>query len=715
MATHLALPEGFVLDETAPDGGLPEGFVLDSPPQAAPEASSPAWADNIKQAGKGLAQTAVNVANIPGQVVNTALDTVGVPKEYQVMQLQLPESLRPTDTYAQLGAEIGPYLIPGLGQARTANALASVANAGRAERLATHATTMLAENLPGAIAQSTQNDDLESNLATGLAGSVVGRGISAGLSGAGRVINAVRGTAPASTEAAGAGANIGNTTEESVRRLANQREPDLASSLEGLDVRPRADVLDSAERLKVADNLLPSHYSGNQQYQAVEQALKSRAGSALRVQEESAISSLAKRAGQMIDEAAKTPDALAASERFVNQMDLRMRGLQHKSDQLYARVDKAMSPGARVEAKNTAAHLENQADELGGWENLDGVEKAVFKAVNPSQDGILTYANLNKVRRMVGQALYKNTGPYRDADQASLSRLYAMLSEDQRAVLGNTGAQRDFEVAQRLVQMRKHMEEQMVSIRGKTLTGDVTTRATNALQGMARGDGKGFRELMQNIPSRQMREEIIATSLRDMLSAGKRGADFNPGGFADWYQNMRTNGQLRLLAQHAPRELMSGLSDVYTVARAIQKAKANEITTGKLNEFVARFNRVTQGHEMAAKYAQRAGVIIGAKGGSFGALLGGTLGEKIATRARAVGGAESAEAAERLILSPEYQQAFRTATSNRKTAAADTDTRLRRLSDWKPFFNSLPLPEQRVINRVGLTGWLSAQRDDREY
>lgn len=129
------------------------------------------------------------------------------------------------------------------------------------------------------------NDDLESNLATGLAGSVVGRGISAGISGAGRVINAVRGTAPASTEAVGAGVNIGNTTEESVRRLVNQREPDLASSLEGLDVRPRANVLDSAERLKVADNLLPSHYSGNQQYQAVEQALKSRAGSALRVQE----------------------------------------------------------------------------------------------------------------------------------------------------------------------------------------------------------------------------------------------------------------------------------------------------------------------------------------------------------------------------------------------------------------------------------------------
>jgi hypothetical protein len=70
-------------------------------------------------------------------VVNTALGAIGVPAEDQVMQLHLPESMRPTDPYAQLGAEIGPYLIPGLGAERTAAALASTASAGRAERIAT--------------------------------------------------------------------------------------------------------------------------------------------------------------------------------------------------------------------------------------------------------------------------------------------------------------------------------------------------------------------------------------------------------------------------------------------------------------------------------------------------------------------------------------------------------------------------------------------------
>ncbi|BAE74216.1 hypothetical protein SGGMMB4_02117 [Sodalis glossinidius str. 'morsitans'] len=52
MANPVALPEGFVLDGAPSYGDLPEGFVLDSPPQAAPEASSPSWADNIKQSGQ---------------------------------------------------------------------------------------------------------------------------------------------------------------------------------------------------------------------------------------------------------------------------------------------------------------------------------------------------------------------------------------------------------------------------------------------------------------------------------------------------------------------------------------------------------------------------------------------------------------------------------------------------------------------------------------
>ena len=71
--------------------------------------------------------------------------------------------------------------------------------------------------------------------------------------------------------------------------------------------------------------------------------------------------------------------------------------------------------------------------------------------------------------------------------------------------------------------MRKNLERQMVNLRGKTLNGDIAYKVTNSLQSMAKGDARGFREIMQNTPSRTLRRELVGTALRDMLSSGKRG------------------------------------------------------------------------------------------------------------------------------------------------------------------------------------------------
>ena len=247
--------------------------------------------------------------------------------------------------------------------------------------------------------------------------------------------------------------------EEVVRTVAAQKRPNLASSLDELDINPQAEVLESAERLNV-DSLLPSHFSGNEQYKAVEQAIKSRAGSALQVQENEAIRQLAQGAGEIIDRVSGAKDALGMSDKFIDTVNGRMSALMKRSDQLYRNVEKAMPAGAKIDAPSTRSMLKQVAEDLGGMKNLDPIEKRVFRAVNPGKNGALTYANLNKQRRLVGDALHKNSGPYKDADRAALSRLYGSLADDQKAALSETNALRDFEVAQRLVQMRKSMEEQ---------------------------------------------------------------------------------------------------------------------------------------------------------------------------------------------------------------------------------------------------------------
>ncbi|MGV6347248.1 hypothetical protein ACVN5T_12640 [Escherichia coli] len=676
-----------------------------------------------EQAGRGLVNIPFDVLQGGASLINAISQGLGGPKVLDDVYRPVD---RPTDPYAQAGESIGGYLVPGAGVAgnMVIGSLADAANqrGDFAENAAINAGLNIATH--GLINGVTRGVRGASNI------------ISGNKTSAQRATTAPTETSPFSGDAAAAtnpavhaaeatnpavhaaearvaqGVPMTPATrnpEEVVRTVAAQKRPNLASSLDELDINPQAEVLESAERLNV-DSLLPSHFSGNEQYKAVEQAIKSRAGSALQVQENEAIRQLAQGAGEIIDRVSGAKDALGMSNKFIDTVNGRMSALMKRSDQLYRNVEKAMPAGAKIDAPSTRSMLKQVAEDLGGMKNLDPIEKRVFRAVNPGKNGALTYANLNKQRRLVGDALHKNSGPYKDADRAALSRLYGSLADDQKAALSETNALRDFEVAQRLVQMRKSMEEQMINLTGRTLNGDVSRKATTALQAMSKGDAKGFRELMQNTPSRKLRTELLGTGLRDMLSNGKRGADFNPAGFADWYQNMLANGQMRNLARHLPKETMSGLNDVYKVAKAIKDAKSYEITTGKLNEFVKRFNRVTAANEFVANHAQRIGTAVGSTvSGPFsavGAVAGSEIGAKVASKIRAMGGAESIESAEKLISSPEFQKAARLAV--KQAPESIVDTTVRRSSAWRSFYNSLPESDKKTISRLGIMYWMSS-------
>ncbi|HEK0581411.1 TPA: hypothetical protein SMP32_003753 [Proteus mirabilis] len=687
--------------------------------------------EGTKEGGRMVAQAGANTINIVPELADYlnsgviwAANQVGIGDgkyETRAPRLQLPDEAQPKTDLGKIGAEVLPYLIPLVGPEKAASIIAASSTKG--ERLATRFADMAQENVVGSLAQNSSKDPqsqtLNEDFGLGVAGSGAARVAMPLL---GKAYSAVTGkfgnnTAETASKTTANGANSEQVaTEEALRKLAAQKNPDLASSLDSLNVNVSPEVKASSDRLGLTDDLLPSHLSGNQQYQSVEQAIKSRAGSALKVQEDNAILRLSEQAGKLIDDVANVPDALSLNQRVINQFDNRMNALERRSDQLYKVIDNALPPQTRVSANNTAQTLEKKADELGGWENLDTVEKNVFKAVNPTNDGVLTYANLNKQRRLVGQALYKNRGPYKDADESALKYLYRQLSEDQRSALGNVGVRGDFEVAQRLVQMRKNMEDQMLGLRGKNLTGDIANRGSLAVSSLAKGNSKQFIELMENLPTRQMRQEVAAASIRDMLSTGKRGADFNPAGFADWYQNLSSSGNLRVLSRHMPREFMSGLHDIYVVANAIRKAKSFEITTGRLAEFTKRFDAVTAKSELAAKYARQFGTMAGTKFGPFGAVAGGALGEKIAARARKLGGAGSSEAADKLISSPEFQEVIKNSTqktsikSNPPSGLID-ETKIRSSPAWKEFYNSLPDGEKRLMARMGILWWANQDEE----
>lgn len=706
--------------------------------QAAPV---PTFAENLEQAGRGLAQSAVNVANIPGQVVNTALGAAGVPAEDQVMQLRLPESMRPTDPYAQLGAEIGPYLVPLLGQARTGAALASVATSGRAERIATQAANMLAENLPGAIAQSTQNNDLSGNLATGLAGSVIGRGLlAAGGHAAGAIHNAARRegaagvTATATPEQAvsappGAQASA-MPPEQGVQDVAarvgaaadRETAPRMADAAH--DVAPRQDVIDAAKQLGLReDDLLLSHVSGNQAYRDFEQALKSVPGSQLAAQENQTLTKIAKQATDLTDAAGALPDKAAMNDKFLSSFQRGIATVQNKSDQLYNQISAAIPKGQTVEANNIIRYLDGKADELGGAEHLSTMEKRVYNSVAPvgTEATAPTYARLDNIRKQIGQAIGKNSGPFRDEETGALKQLYANLTADQEQAVVAAGMGGKWQAAKKLIGVRTTMEDALTGLLGKDLRGDIGTKAALAIRNLAKGDAKGFRALQQDIPSPRIRREVVATSLRDAFSQGSRKEnEFHLPGFVDWYQGMKSSGTLPMVERELGARTANQLRNLFTVSQAVRQARESSIQTGRLNAFIKQFD--AEGGTLDKIYRHGKGALATTVLGhipvvgptlSYGAVAG-MAAKEAARPARSV-------AADRLLASPEFRSVVKQAKGGKlpekgqQVIDRKMEARIANSPAWKSFFRTLTREEKQAIARVGIIGWLSGEADGKEY
>lgn len=701
--------------------------------QAVPEST---LAENLGQAGRGLAQSAVNVANIPGQVVNTALGAAGVPAEDQVMQLRLPESMRPTDPYAQLGAEIGPYLIPGLGTERTAAALASTAGAGRAERIATQGANMLAENLPGAIAQSTQNNDLSGNLATGLAGSVIGRGL---LAAGGRAAGAIRGAAQREGQATSAvaeqAAPVSQTSaivppEQGVQDVAarvgaaadRETAPRMADAAR--DVAPRQDVIDAAKQLGLSeDDLLLSHVSGNQAYRDFEQALKSVPGSQLAAQENQALAKIAKQATDLTDTAGALPDKAAMNDKFLSSFQRGIATVQNKSDQLYNQISAAIPKGQTVEANNIIRYLDGKADELGGAEHLSTMEKRVYNSVAPvgTEATAATYARLDNIRKQIGQAIGKNSGPFRDEETGALKQLYANLTADQEQAVVAAGMGDKWQAAKKLIGVRTTMEDALSGLLGKDLRGDIGTKASLAIRNLAKGDAKGFRALQQDIPSPRIRREVVATSLRDAFSQGSRKEnEFHLPGFVDWYQGLKSSGTLPMVERELGGRTATHLRNLFTVSQAVRQARESSIQTGRLNAFIKQFD--AEGGMLDKVYRHGKGALATTVLGhipvvgptlSYGAVAG-MAAKEAARPARSV-------AADRLLASPEFRSVVRQAKGTRlsekgqQVINSKMEARIANSPAWKSVYRTLTREEKQAIARVGIIGWLSGEADGREY
>lgn len=638
----------------------------------------------------------------------------------------LPEWAKPQTPEGRLAAEIIPYLVPE-GKAADAPALARRLEGlgeklmGRGEsfwrRTADSAAHAAGQSGVGALAQSdsTGENPLGLMAENGVFGGILhntGRLLGAGY----RAVTGapVAAEADIMREALRQGVHPGAARPipelvQNVGKAAKRGNVKPGDEL-AYAVNPSEDILQAARDLEMEDLLLPSHFSTNPAYQAIEQGLKSIPGSVLDAHERKAIEVLANKTDDLISEFGGTVDKAELSDRFKTRQMEQIRALEEKANELFDDIENQIGRDRLVSTKNIMEHLNEKADTLGGAEYLSQPEQSVLRQMN--EETMPTYARLAAVRQQVGDALGRKQGPFKDVPTGELKQLYAKLSEDQHFAAHYYGVGGEYSLANDLVFQRKALEKDLVNLLGKDLSNAITDKAGRGVKSLMKGNFKAFDQVLSRIPQ-DMREELVLTALNDAFTQGSRKEKMlNIPGFVDWYQGMmRSPEAMKRITHNIPKEAAVRLKNIYEVANGIRQAKSREISTGRIQTLIDQFDK---DNGLLAKVFGVAGktAAAGAAGGLGGAPAAAVTSTAISLLSRPKD--KITVLADRLLASNEFKSFVKQIAGGNANTAAQRE-RLEKLiaksETYQKWERALSPEVQQTIARVGLVNWLSGSSD----
>lgn len=726
----------------------------------APQTRAQQVAGGLAETGRGALQAGINIANIPAELTDAIVSagswlgnklglgdgtydaapritTDGIESALGLSK----GTLTPQSEEGKVFAEALPYLTP-VGLERLATSAPTLAG-----RIFNMGARLTAENTTGALAANSGTDSNGSflgDLATGVAAGGVVNGAVKGVSAAARAYGqrgvneaaanlrdvVTQGRQASTVEQTGQA--ISEAPDTSILRTRVQINNPVTGESANVtpqvyraaeEVRPDQNVLDAAERVGVRDQLLPSHYSKNPTYRAIEQGLKSIPASQLAAQEASAIGTLAQKADDLIAEAGGTQNKVALSERFKSESSKAIDELTRRSDAIYSDISSSISPRTTATADETISLLNSKAADLGGLENLSSAERTVMRRLGmravTNSDGTITqvpptYALLDNTRKQIGAAISRGEGPFKDQTTSELKQLYGAITADQEKVAAAYGMGDKWGLAKDLVSQRKGLEDHLVTALGKDLSGTYSSRLTPAIQGLRKGNVQAFDNLMNATPN-GLRQEVVASALNDIFTLGSRKeSQLHIPGFVDWYSGAQRSGALSRVTDELPTATAKRLHDLYIVANGIRTAKTSEITTGRIQALLDQFDKdggmVSKLYDVGKKAAAAEGVTssIGLPGAGATSVIVSTISRN--KTARTV-------AADRLISSHEFRNAARLmagADSARLAGARKAaEQALQRSQRYQRWAATLQPRERQAIAKVGLLNWLNGT--DEQY
>lgn len=500
---------------------------------------------------------------------------------------------------------------------------------------------------------------------------------------------------PATTQAAEAAApmgvaELGQTTRKAalggigskraVSELAEQAAPD-------------AETVAAAERLGIADYLQPDHVTTNQAFRQISQLVKSQTGSEAAVAQRQGLEKVAERANALVDELGGSADLSTTSANVRTSMTATQNELENAANTLYNEVRSKIPAKASAPADSALEFVKQRADELGGAENLSQMEKRILRKLSPSDEGEApTYALLDDVRKEVGSAT-RGQGVFKDADTGLAKKLYTLLSDDQALAAEAHGAGDVYSAARSAVSVRKGMEDDMVALFGKQLERTMTPMITGAVKDLGKGDVAKFAKMMAAVPE-GMRQEVAASGLSSFFQRAARGGEMDFAGYSRWFDGLERNQQAKAaLFSNLPKESVQQLTDLARVAKGVAMAKGEFIATGKAinpqvlaaaDGIMAKVFEAASQHGLRGLFAETLGTASGAPG-LASAVLSASMKNKPSVL----------QAADKLITSPEFLQAARSAGTKNQAEAFRRLSRSEKFSRFMKQVNGPRDPSER--------------------
>ena len=236
----------------------------------------------------------------------------------------------------------------------------------------------------------------------------------------------------------------------------------------------------------------------------------------------------------------------------------------------------------KVDITNTLDEI-NRLIKEEGIESLDPKIKAILKRKD------LTYGGLLRLKELIGDAAFKNKGPYSDASTGQLKLLYGKLSDDQFANairIGGDEVEDLIKTANSLTVKRKELEQTLVKILGKDLQGSIAPGLKTAITSGAKGDISNTNRIISIIPE-ELRKDAILSAIQDATRAKDLQGNVNFGlaQFSTLYQNLkRQEVVFKAISKELGPETTKVLDELAEISKRITEARANVAVTGKANQ-----------------------------------------------------------------------------------------------------------------------------------